>query len=136
MKLSNLYTESQISEANPFKTLMRMAGRAFGKAKRNPNASFLRIQQAIDEVFKDMWANYHDDPKAQRRLEAYKSGSLQQHIPELVRIKDPQELRREIKKFLKKRAERTLSQQKDPVRPYRSLGLNQDQAERLSQREI
>jgi hypothetical protein len=135
MKLSNLYTKGPLLETNALRKLIGYASKAFGQAKRSPNVKHLRTQQALNEVFPEVWAEYHGNPKAQRRLEAYKSGSFQQHLKELSTISNVNQLKEEIRKILKKRAERILYQQQDPKAKYRSLGLDPEQAEGLTQRE-
>lgn len=105
MKLSALYTEAQLLEVNAFKKLIGVAGKAFGRAKRDPNVRNLEVRRVIDEVFENIWAEYYDNPKVQGKLEAYRTGSLSQHIPELAKIRDPVELRRAVWELLKDRAE-------------------------------
>lgn len=123
MKLSRLFTKDTITE-NSFRDMIKHAGKAFKGIKRRPNADQLRIQKIVEEVFPEVWADYHKYPKAQKRLEAYKVGSFQQHVPELSKIKDPQQLRHEIKKLFKSRADRVLWQSQDPRRAYKTLGLD------------
>jgi hypothetical protein len=135
MKLSNLYTEDTLSETNRLKKLIGFAGKAFGRARRTPNVKFMRVQRALDEVFPDVWANYHKNPKAQARLEAYKTGSFQQYFPQLSQIQDPVQLKEEIRRLLKERAERILHQLQDPRAKYQGLGLNPEQVDRFVQKE-
>jgi hypothetical protein len=134
MKLSNLYTEDTLSE-NPFKKLIGYAGKAFGRAKRAPSVKHMRVQRALDEVYPDVWSEYHGNSTAQERLDSYKSGSFQQHFPELSKIQDPAQLKKQIRKLLKKRAERILHQQHDPRAKYKGLGLDPEQVEGFVKRE-
>ena len=135
MKLSNLYTESSSQSKNPFKKLMGFAGKAFKKASNTPDAKLMRVQRALQEVYPEVWADYHEHPKAQARLETYKTGSFRQHYPELVRIQDPAQLKEQIRKLLKSRADRVLHQIQNPKAKYQGLGLQPDQIDRLAQGE-
>ena len=106
MKLSSLYTKDPISEVNAFKKLIGVAGKAFGRVRRNPNIRYLEVKRALDEVFQNVWASYSNNPKVQLKLDAYRTSSFNQHLPDLFKISDPVELRKEIWRLLKTRADR------------------------------
>jgi len=116
MKLSILYTEDTISEG-PFRKLLGRISQ--GGLRANPKAKAL--QDAIERAFQETWADFHGNPRAQRRLEAYKASILQH--PELKTAQDPYAL---AKQLFRKRGERIVGQQKDPRAAYRSLGLDPD----------
>ena len=106
MKLYDLYTEDQLSEAgNPFKNLMHYAGKAFGRAKTTPNPREIQVKKIIQEVYEEIWGDYHDDPKALGRIDQYKS-SISRHMPEFLRVQDKESLRLEIETMFRARAER------------------------------
>ena len=141
MKLSNLYTESSISESNWMKKLTDPMKNAFLNWRRDPNVRNKRVEKALKEVYPDVWASYSDNPKAKARLEAY-MGSFSKHFPELSKIQDYTKLKTVIKDLLVKRATRQSSKNtkrerhaRDPRAKYQGLGLDPDQIDRLVQRD-
>lgn len=106
MRLSSLFTEDLIAENHGIlKNLAKHANRAFGRAKKTPNPRELRIKQLIEEVYQEIWGDYHDDPKALARISSYKN-SIQQHMSKFLQIKDRETLRHEIEMLFRARAER------------------------------
>ena len=106
MKLSNLYTEDLVLEAgNPFKNVMNLATKAFGRAKTTPHPRAARIKIIIREIYQEVWGDYHDDPKALARIESFKH-SIEQFIPQFLRTQDEEIMRNEIETLFRARAER------------------------------
>ena len=104
MKLSNLYTEGQLSESNPFKGLLQRFSKTAPKVRQTPNPRHARIKRIIREVYQEVWGDYYDDIKARSRLDNYVN-SIERHIPRLLKIQDEEELRQEIEDMFRNRAE-------------------------------
>ena len=110
MKLSNLYTEGQLSETqNPFKGLLQRASKVFSRAKQTPHPSHARIKRIIREIHQEVWGDYYDDLKARARIDAYKN-SIERHIPYFLNIDDEEMLKQEIETMFRARAERMVPQ--------------------------
>jgi hypothetical protein len=106
VKLSNLYTRDLVSEAgNPFKDVMHLATKAFGRAKTTPDPREARIKMIIREIFQEVWGDYYDDPKALARIESFKH-SIEQFMPQFLKMQDEESIKNEVETLFRARAER------------------------------
>lgn len=104
MKLSSLYTKGTISEkVNPFRSLIRHASKAAGRARVTPDPKKARVEKLAQEVFEKVWGDYYADPQAQARIETFKH-SMQRFIPDLLKIQDTEMLRDKIEQLFRNRA--------------------------------
>ena len=108
MKLSNLYTEEKLSEANLLKGLLPAA---FLRAKSAPNPKVRKIESLIKSISKDVYFEFYPDEGEQatrgqniamQRVESFAS-SIGRFIPELLQY-EGEELRRRITELFVKRA--------------------------------